>query len=90
MQQNSFHHDIFYIHDYLSLHATTSFYYYLRVFLFHARTHVLILLLALSLGKGPVVEVVIYGLWLLAPNGMFYSVLGGSCCLSPLHSGELR
>lgn len=48
-QQNSFHHDIFYIHDYLSLHATTLFYYYLRVFLFHARTHVLILLLSLSL-----------------------------------------
>lgn len=30
---------------------------------------------------------VIYGLWLLVPNGMFYLVVEGRCCLLPLFSG---
>lgn len=82
VQQNSFHHDIF-LYSRLSFTSCYDFILLLTACLFLAP-------LPLSLGKGPVVEVVIYGLWLLAPNRMFYSVVGGSCCLSPLHSGELR
>lgn len=91
VQQNSFHHDHF-LYSQLSFTSCYDFILLLPACLSFSCSYTCTHLapLPLSLGKGPVVEVVIYGLWLLAPNRMFYSVVGGSCCLSPLHSGELR